>query len=60
MGNTSLAVDVEVYAHRPRIEASIKVTQATLTRVAVDAYRRPRPVDNPETFHVLPPPKSIC
>ena len=47
VGNTSLTVDVEVYAHRSRIEAPIKVTQATLTYVAVDEQRRPRPVDSP-------------
>lgn len=44
IGNTSLTIDVEVFAERNRIEAPIKVTQATLTFVAVDENRRPRPI----------------
>jgi len=46
VGHTSLTVRVEVYAERSRgIEEAIKVTEATLTYVAIDAERRPRPVD---------------
>ncbi|MBI3773127.1 MAG: acyl-CoA thioesterase [Gammaproteobacteria bacterium] len=44
IGNTSLTIEVEVFAERNRIEAPIKVTQATLTFVAVDENRQPRPV----------------
>ena len=44
VGNTSLTVDVKVYAERSRLEAPIKVTQAVLTYVAVDDQRKPRPV----------------
>jgi acyl-CoA thioesterase YciA len=44
-GHTSLTVKVEVYAERERGSAECyKVTQATLTYVAVDEERRPRPV----------------
>ena len=48
VGRTSLTVEVEVYAERGRVDAPIKVTQATLTYVAVDDNRRPRPVDSSE------------
>jgi len=42
-GRTSITVDVEVYASRnPREEITVKVTEATLTYVAVGADRRPR------------------
>lgn len=44
VGNTSLTVDVKVYAERSRLEAPIKVTQAVLTYVAVDDQRKPRSV----------------
>lgn len=44
IGNTSLTVDVEVYAERNKVEEPIKVTQATLTYVAIDEQRKPRPV----------------
>ncbi len=43
VGNTSVTVQVEVYAERNRLEAEIvKVTEATLTYVATDAERNPR------------------
>ncbi len=45
VGNTSLTVEVTVYAERSRVESPIKVTQAVLTYVAVDENRKPRPVD---------------
>jgi acyl-CoA thioesterase YciA len=45
VGRTSITVDVEVYAQRgTEEEVTVKVTEATLTYVAVDAERRPRPV----------------
>jgi acyl-CoA thioesterase YciA len=45
IGNTSLTVFVEVYAERARAGGeSVKVTEATLTYVAIDEHRKPRPV----------------
>ncbi len=45
IGRTSITVEVEVYAQRnPEKEETVKVTEATLTYVAVDAQRRPRVV----------------
>ena len=45
VGRTSITVEVEVYAQRTFAEDEIvKVTEATLTYVAVDDERRPRPV----------------
>ena len=45
VGNTSLTVSVEVFAERNRQpDSRVKVTEATLTYVAVDEQRRPRPV----------------
>lgn len=45
VGRTSITVDVEVWAQRliPE-EVTVKVTEATLTYVAVDKERKPRPV----------------
>jgi acyl-CoA thioesterase YciA len=44
-GNTSITVDVTVYAQRMRLaEEVVKVTEATLTYVATDSERRPRPL----------------
>lgn len=42
VGKTSITVDVEVYAQRRSLEATVKVTDATLTYVAVDEERKPR------------------
>jgi acyl-CoA thioesterase YciA len=43
VGRTSITVSVEVYAQRrPDREECVKVTEATLTYVAVDDSRRPR------------------
>lgn len=43
VGNTSITVDVEVYAQRdPANPTCVKVTEATLTYVAVDDDRKPR------------------
>jgi len=48
IGRTSLTVVVEVFAERERLEGRcIKVTEATLTYVAIDDQGRPRPV-NPD------------
>jgi acyl-CoA thioesterase YciA len=45
VGNTSITVYVEVYAQRnPTNLETVKVTEATLTYVATDSNRRPRPV----------------
>lgn len=45
VGNTSLTVFVEVFAERNReADAVVKVTEATLTYVALDEQRKPRPV----------------
>ena len=44
VGRTSITVDVEVYAQRRSLHEIVKVTEATLTYVAVDDQRRPRPV----------------
>ena len=45
VGNTSITVNVEVYAQRnPTDVETVKVTEATLTYVATGADRRPRPV----------------
>jgi acyl-CoA thioesterase YciA len=45
VGRTSITVNVEVYAQRrPEREEAVKVTEATLTYVAVDEMRQPRVV----------------
>jgi acyl-CoA thioesterase YciA len=45
VGNTSITVEVEVYVQRdPAEPVCAKVTDATLTYVAVGEDRRPRPV----------------
>ena len=45
VGTTSITVEVEVYAQRnPAKPVYVKVTEATLTYVAVGEDRRPRPV----------------
>jgi len=46
VGKTSITVDVEVFAQRGRDGrlASVKVTEAQVTYVAIDAERRPRDV----------------
>ena len=46
VGRTSITVNVEVFAERnPAEREVVKVTEATLTYVATDSQRRPRPVD---------------
>jgi acyl-CoA thioesterase YciA len=45
VGTTSITVEVEVYAQRdPAKPVCVKVTEATLTYVAVGDNRKPRPV----------------
>jgi acyl-CoA thioesterase YciA len=45
IGNTSITVNVEVYAERNNASNEIiKVTEATLTYVATDENRKPRPI----------------
>jgi len=45
VGNTSVTVNVEVYAERrPEDPRVVKVTEATLTYVAIDREGRPRPI----------------
>ena len=46
VGRTSITVGVEVYAQRDRLIDSVKVTEATLTYVAVDKERNPRVVSS--------------
>jgi len=47
VGNTSLTVFVEVYAERfPERVETVKVTEATLTYVAVDKNGKSRPVNS--------------
>ena len=45
IGNTSVTINVEVYAERGRADTKVvKVTEATLTYVAIDLDGKPRPV----------------
>ncbi|MEK6243170.1 MAG: acyl-CoA thioesterase [Pseudomonadota bacterium] len=45
IGNTSVTVCVEVYAERGRADTKVvKVTEATLTFVAIDLEGKPRPI----------------
>ena len=45
IGNTSITIDVQVFAERkPSDPRVVKVTEATLTFVAIDAEGRPRQV----------------
>ncbi|HEX5611306.1 MAG TPA: acyl-CoA thioesterase [Burkholderiales bacterium] len=45
IGNTSVTINVEVYAERGRADTQIvKVTEATLTYVAIDSAGRSRPI----------------
>jgi len=46
VGRTSITVKVEVFAERFRAQGEyIKVTEATLTYVAIDESGRPRPIE---------------
>ncbi|MBK6650543.1 MAG: acyl-CoA thioesterase [Betaproteobacteria bacterium] len=45
VGNTSVTVQVEVYAERFRAQGEyVKVTEASLTYVAIDETGKPRPI----------------
>ncbi len=49
IGRTSITVQVEVYAERYDTQGQyIKVTEASLTYVAIDDQGRPRPIERPE------------
>ncbi|TSE19461.1 putative acyl-CoA thioester hydrolase [Tepidimonas alkaliphilus] len=49
VGNTSVTVQVEVWAERQRAHYEcVKVTEATLTYVAIDDQGRPRPLPRGE------------
>ncbi len=48
IGKTSVTVDVEVFAERFRAQGQfVKVTEASLTYVAIDENGRPRPLPQP-------------
>ncbi len=47
VGKTSMAVKIEVVAHRDLGATDVKVTQGVFTFVALDADNRPRAVDPP-------------
>ncbi len=48
IGNTSITVQVEVYAERYVTQGRyIKVTEASLTYVAIDDTGKPRPIEKP-------------
>lgn len=45
IGNTSVTINVEVYAERGRADTKVvKVTEAALTYVAIDSDGKPRPI----------------
>jgi acyl-CoA thioesterase YciA len=47
IGKTSITVQVEVYAERFRAQGKyVKVTEASLTYVAIDEAGKPRPIPN--------------
>ena len=49
IGNTSITVQVEVYAERFRAQGRyIKVTEASLTYVAIDDFGKPRKIARPD------------
>ena len=45
VGRTSMAIRIEVVAHRDRGQTQIKVTEGSFTFVALDDQHRPRAVD---------------
>jgi acyl-CoA thioesterase YciA len=48
IGNTSITVQVEVFAERMALQGQfVKVTEASLTYVAIDEAGRPRPIPKP-------------
>jgi acyl-CoA thioesterase YciA len=54
VGRTSITVKVEVFAERIRAQRQyIKVTEASITYVAIDDQGQPRPLPNPQGSHLL-------
>ena len=54
VGRTSITVKIEVYAERIRAQRKyIKVTEASLTYVAIDENGQPRPLPNPGGSHLM-------
>ncbi len=54
VGNTSITVKIEVYAERIRAQRKyVKVTEASLTYVAIDEAGKPRTLPNPGGSHLL-------
>ncbi len=54
IGHTSITVKVEVYAERIRSQRIyVKVTEASLTYVAIDEAGQPRPLPNPQGSPLL-------
>ena len=52
VGRTSVTVDVEVFAERMTHQGEyVKVTEAVLTYVAIDAHGNSRPLDLPAAEH---------
>ena len=45
IGRTSMAVRIEVIAHRDRGATEVKVTEGLFTFVALDEHHRPRAID---------------
>lgn len=45
VGRTSMAIRIEVVAHRDRGQKQVKVTEGLFTFVALDEHHRPRAVD---------------
>ena len=56
IGNTSVSVDVEVWAERrPADPLMVKVTQAHITYVAIDEQGQSRPIPKPQPAHLSEP-----
>jgi acyl-CoA thioesterase YciA len=54
VGRTSITVKIEVYAERIRAQRKyVKVTEASVTYVAIDDQGQPRPLPNPQGSHLL-------
>ena len=54
VGRTSITIKVEVYAERIRAQRKyVKVTEASLTYVAIDDEGQPRALPNPQGSHLL-------
>ncbi len=57
VGRTSVTVDIEVFAERMSRQGEyVKVTEAVLTYVAIDAEGNPRPMNTPAPAEEGPPP----